>query len=490
MDIHINKSLQYTLEILVLSVLVYFTCIHHIDKLPIRLWDEGLNAVNAYEMNLNGNYIVRYFEGKPDMWNVKSPFLTWCQVLSIKILGVNELAIRLPSIIAVLSTIFSIIYFCTKVLNKKYYGYLAALILISSPGYVRIHVARSGDHDALLILFTTLFLFSFYKFYTSKSVKYIYSSSLLLIIGVLTKSIVILIFLPGIVIFLLLEKELFTTLKNKHIWYSCILFIGFVIGFYWLQEVLNPGCLSHVWNDELIPRFTNNSKNYNYRGVGDMLYYSKLMLTKHFIVWSILLPVAIYMIYKKGSTEEKLFSSLILSSSLFFFLTISIGCKNDWYNAPIIPLFSIVTSIGLYHILKIIPIKPSIQPIGILIIIICLSFYPLKSILQKTFNPKDWDLQTYSMSYYLKEKIHSKEDLNFKIVYTQFKSHLIFYRNILNENPTNNIQFIDKEKINSGDKVLCSEQKVKNYISENFNIKILEKHKKVTLFLILEDKQL
>ncbi|UOQ78563.1 hypothetical protein MUN84_08455 [Hymenobacter sp. 5516J-16] len=65
---------------------------------PIYLWDESRVAVNAAEMALNNNWLVAHFEGQPDLWNTKPPLLLWLQVLSIKLFGFNEVAIRLPTV--------------------------------------------------------------------------------------------------------------------------------------------------------------------------------------------------------------------------------------------------------------------------------------------------------------------------------------------------------------------------------------------------------
>ncbi len=59
----------------------------------------------------NGNFIVTYFEDKPDMWNTKPPLLIWIQVLFMKFVGVNELAVRLPSAIAAFFTCITILIF-------------------------------------------------------------------------------------------------------------------------------------------------------------------------------------------------------------------------------------------------------------------------------------------------------------------------------------------------------------------------------------------
>ena len=101
--------------LILLLVIAGIPLFMHLDALPFRLWDESRLASNAYEMNKNGNLIVTYYDGQPEMWSTKPPLVIWMQVLFIKILGFNELAVRLPSAIAGLLTCMVLLYFSKKI---------------------------------------------------------------------------------------------------------------------------------------------------------------------------------------------------------------------------------------------------------------------------------------------------------------------------------------------------------------------------------------
>jgi len=98
----------------VLMGLIYFPIFAHLETLPVRIYDEARLAINAYEMFNNGNWIVTYFDGQPDMWNTKPPLFIWFQVIGMQIFGVGELALRLPSGIATLIICFLILYLSEK----------------------------------------------------------------------------------------------------------------------------------------------------------------------------------------------------------------------------------------------------------------------------------------------------------------------------------------------------------------------------------------
>ena len=105
-----RKKYSY-LKFIVLVILIYIPVFSHLDTLPIQLWDESRLAINAYEMHHFGQYLVTHFDGLPDLWNTKPPLLIWMQVFWMKIIGVNEIALRLPSALAALLTIISILIF-------------------------------------------------------------------------------------------------------------------------------------------------------------------------------------------------------------------------------------------------------------------------------------------------------------------------------------------------------------------------------------------
>src|SRR5688572_18104826 len=139
-----------------------FPVFWQLTSLPIRQWDEARLAVNAAEMLDNGNLLVTYFQGQPDMWNTKPPLQVWLIALSIKAFGYTEFAVRFPSAVMAVATMAVIFWFCLKVFRSKLAAVLSVLVLVSSQGYMGYHVARNGDYEALLIFFITIYMLSFF----------------------------------------------------------------------------------------------------------------------------------------------------------------------------------------------------------------------------------------------------------------------------------------------------------------------------------------
>lgn len=84
----------------VLTVLCILVLFVKLGSFHMKTWDESMFAVNTYEMLKNGNYFSLYYNGLPDLYNTKPPLTNWLQLLCVKMLGYNELAIRIPSALA------------------------------------------------------------------------------------------------------------------------------------------------------------------------------------------------------------------------------------------------------------------------------------------------------------------------------------------------------------------------------------------------------
>lgn len=106
-----DKYLNFAIPVLLLVVLSFFPIFLNLGEFHIRMWDEATYANNAIDMFTSGNYMVAEQLGQVDFYNTKPPFVLWCQVICMKFLGINELAVRLPSAIFGMLTILMVFFF-------------------------------------------------------------------------------------------------------------------------------------------------------------------------------------------------------------------------------------------------------------------------------------------------------------------------------------------------------------------------------------------
>jgi 4-amino-4-deoxy-L-arabinose transferase-like glycosyltransferase len=279
------------------------------------------------------------------MWNTKPPLLVWMQTLCLKIFGLRDLSIRIPISIAAVLTCLFIYFFLRKKLNAPWLGIIACTILICAPGYVRIHGIRTGDYDGLLALFTTVSVLSFYLFIESGSKKHFWWSIATLILACLTKGIAGLLFVPAMVLYAIFKRKLVPMLKTKEIYLAVLAFLVFVIGYYLLREVYNPGYISAVLDNEVGGRFSEGKEghaqpfNYYFGSINDFSF-------KPFIFY-LLLGVIVPCI-----NRYKAYRGLILYLLLCcvgFILAISGSTtKHSWYVIPMLPLLSIISAVPVY----------------------------------------------------------------------------------------------------------------------------------------------
>lgn len=460
------------------AVIVSVPLFGDLDTLPIRIWDEARVAVNSYEMSQNGNLIVTHFEGEPDMWNVKPPLLIWAQAFCMKIFGVNELAVRLPSAIAALLTCLVLLIFGLRYLKDYWFGFIAVMVLITSYGYLDLHGARNGDYDAPLTLFTTLSGLLFFAYCETKKQQHLYLFFLFITLGVLTKGIAGLLFIPAFAIYGLLQKEIIPLLKNKHFYFGFMSFLVVVVGYYVLRELNNPGFLEAVQKNELGGRYLEVIENHK----KPFWWYYNSFLEQRFAAWYLLVPCGLIVgWFNKEAKVKKLAVYLSLLILTYFLVISSAETKLRWYDLPLYPFLSLLVTIFLHFIYKLLYSKAwFIQTLTINLLpflFLCLVFVtPYKKTIDRTHNPQErkWRKDFYDIGYYLREAVHGKHDLNGQfLLYKGYYAHNLFYLNVLNDQGTD-ISIKDWKELQPGDIVIAPQQKVKNYIAKHYLFEVVK----------------
>ncbi len=123
-----------------------------------RLWDEDepKNAVCSQEMFARGDWVVPTFNG--DLRTDKPILLYWCMLAAYQLLGVTELAARVPSALAGAGTVV-LTYHLGRLLFDSRIGLLAGCLTTSALMFAVL--ARGATPDSLLILCIAASLLSF-----------------------------------------------------------------------------------------------------------------------------------------------------------------------------------------------------------------------------------------------------------------------------------------------------------------------------------------
>jgi 4-amino-4-deoxy-L-arabinose transferase-like glycosyltransferase len=350
MNVFINRSWGIKVGVVIVFLcLCYFPIFLHLDSRTLREWDEARNAINAFEMSRSNSFIVKTYQGSPDLWETKPPLLVWMQVVCFKTLGYTELAVRLPSALATLGLSLFLFYFFYRNFNKPFIGILAAMVLLTSNGYIHDHAARTGDHDALLVCFEIIMLLSFFMYSETNNKKQLWLSALFMVLAIYTKSIAPLLFIPGIMIYLLIFKKFMHLLKDKTFWLALISGLILVSAYYICRELAAPGYLKAVWENELFPRYFNTAEIYKYE-ISDFWFYKKELKEWQFQDWyHLLIPAVIINLLTCRDILKRL-HLLLLINAVVFFIIISKGTTNVWYDLPLIALFALIIGLAFYQL--------------------------------------------------------------------------------------------------------------------------------------------
>jgi 4-amino-4-deoxy-L-arabinose transferase-like glycosyltransferase len=473
-------------------VALYGLLFLHLDSMPLRLYDESRLANNALETAQSGRLIVTTYDGQPDMWNTKPPLMIWLQALSMRLLGYNELAVRLPAASAALATMFLLVWFCRRALGRTSMGFIATLILAASGGYLCEHVSRTGDYDALLILWNTAGMLFFFAFLTEENARtkrrYMLLTGLCIALGVLTKSIVGLMFLPGMLLFLLLRKKLTSVLTYPPTYAALAIVLVLIGGYYGLRESLNPGYLKAVWENELGGRYGSTLENHS----GDFFLFFRLLYEKQFMPWLLAIPLSMVFLKKETGKVRSLFLYLLLISLSYLLFISNSGTKLPWYSAPILPALSLMAAIGLDGALHAMfrdykPSNPHLSFFLLFSLTLILFTQPYRERLSTVYKVPLEKYEYWEELQYSRFMEQLKDRKTYFIAHIGYHSAIDFYRKAYNLRGYD-IKSIHPNEMAEGDVVMFCEEPAKEWL-KNYEFEILETQRKCILVSIKGRKE-
>jgi 4-amino-4-deoxy-L-arabinose transferase-like glycosyltransferase len=456
---------------LLLFTCLYFVFFQHLDSFPIRNWDESMYAVNAYEMFNNHNFIVPYFRGSPDMLILKPPAQMWLQVFFIKLIGFNELAIRLPSALASSSSALLLLFFI-----KKRSGLVFALctffVFISSLGIATFHTGRTGDTDALLSFFILCYCIFFYKWLFENSSISLFYFFVFLSLAFLAKSIAALFFTPALLAAIAYFKKLGFLLKNKWFYIGAILFLITSVGYIFLRNLYNPGYIDALIYSDL-GRYTSILDSH----AEPFDFYLNRLYDDRFKWILLVLPGALLMWFNNKSKPTFIFLSF-----LFISYALVISCsttKVEWYDLPLYPILSIFCGYTIYTlVLKFNSQQNNLRTAGLLFGVFMLPLYfTFRNSYKSEVNPDERKLEILN-EYAFKNK--NNTSLNGVVFITNyFDRSLYFYKYRLNSKGldftvTNTIEGLKENSV-----VVVAEDSLKAALLTRYKTTTLDEYRTV-----------
>ena len=125
----------------------------------LREWDEALTAERSREMLVLGDYLTPHFAFQPDF--NKPPLYYWLTMVNFRLFGINELSVRLWSVLFALGCAFLVYRIATRTGPNSVAGIAALFFLLSNPHWINKTREALLDSGLLFFMLSTIWFLSF-----------------------------------------------------------------------------------------------------------------------------------------------------------------------------------------------------------------------------------------------------------------------------------------------------------------------------------------
>ncbi|HEX8329178.1 MAG TPA: glycosyltransferase family 39 protein [Hymenobacter sp.] len=337
-------------QVLVVILLAYLPLFWLLTSHPVQQWDEARTGLNGLNILRNREWLIlRESQQEPDLWNCKPPLWPWLLALSFRLLGPGELGLRLPAALAALATTLAVFQAGRRWLGGWEGGLLAALILLTSAGYVSLHVTRTGDFDALLTLWTTLGTLAWLRYLAEGRARQAWLAGGFFFLAAFTKGVAGLLFGPGLVVatFAVGQGQ---RLRRPAPWLAVGVLLGGMATWYVVRESALPGYWQAVWDFELGGPALNQLEGHNTRWWYYLTAWAEIKF-KHWTV-PVLLGGLLGWRLPTGSPGWYL-TRLVVSVAGSFMVVLALTQNRlEWYDAPMYPLLALLAAGGILQTVR------------------------------------------------------------------------------------------------------------------------------------------
>lgn len=485
------------LPVILFAAAAYFPLFLHLGTQPLKNFDESLFALRAYRIAHYGQYLNNFIEfpDGPSATNTKPALFSLIQAISFKIFGYNELALRLPVALSVVALLWLILRFSRKETGSYAWGLFAGLVLITSQGFIRVHVSRTGDHDAPLAVFGWIALTCLFRYFQTerKEARYLWLFTGALIAATLTKSVAGLFFVPGIIVWLLWERQLVPFLKDRKSWLAIGAYILVIGGYYLYREIDYPGFLAGMWGGELGGHYFETRDGH----LWPWYWYAQRLFTLKYMPWLMLLPLGMLLILHKSAEGLRPYGRLMIAAAISWLTVISFsGTKLEWYDASLYPVFAMLTGYGIYRLwLGLINFsgeKNSPMNWGVTGLF-CLAFFlmPYVNIMKKVYEPKDIDYPGERYGYLVEQTTNQFPEIrDYTILHEGHSTHALFYQLTRNHHQGYHISRLkDAALATEGQVIMACQPKVLRYLKDHYEVEPITGKEGCELLKLIRKKE-
>jgi 4-amino-4-deoxy-L-arabinose transferase-like glycosyltransferase len=254
--IHFFRKNETNKALFILLLLGLVLRIYRSSDQIIYFWDERYHALvsknlinHPFKPTLYDHPVLAYdFKDwcSNHVWVHKQPLPLWTMALSMKLFGVNELALRLPSILLTTIGIF-IVFVIGKYIFEAKVGLLSAFIFATNGLVLEMTGGRSAtDHpDVFFMFFVLLAVYLSVRYVQTLKVYFNIFVGIAIGFAILSKWLPALIVLPVWCLFVLDSKKV--DLKHATLQFLLICLVASLVFLPWQLYILNYFPLESKW---------------------------------------------------------------------------------------------------------------------------------------------------------------------------------------------------------------------------------------------------
>jgi 4-amino-4-deoxy-L-arabinose transferase-like glycosyltransferase len=473
-----QNQLKRWLTLGLFLVAAYFPLFLHLDSQVLENFDESFFALRAYHIATTGEYLYHYNQlpDGPAGTNLKPPLISGVQALFFKMLGFNELALRLPIALIVLTLLLLMIRLGRQHFRDPALGYFSAMILLTSWGFIHVHVSRTGDHDAPLAAFGWLALMSLYLYLEGerKNPRWMYGLMAALIAATLTKSVAGLFFAPGMFLYVLYKREFLHLLRDRHFWFAVGGYVVVVAGYYLFREWDHPGFLTDVGTGELGGHYLKTRDGHQW----PYWWFAERLVTLKYQWWIGWFLAGGILAFHPRLRHFRDLAVLLWLAWLSWMLVISGSqTKLEWYDASLYPVMAMMGAIVLSVLYQALldwlgPNSVFWRYLVSLLFISVLFLPPYVQVFKKVYRPQDINHPGERYGELMEQVARDfPAEKNYTIVYRSYSFHALFYQLVYNQQKGYEISRKRKfEEMKEGETVMLCEKGGLAYARKHFKV--------------------
>ncbi len=286
-----------------LAVLILFLIVYLGSAFSPSLQDDAdsTHAEAAREMLVRGDYVTLHINGV--RYLEKAPLMYWLVAFSFKILGINELATRIPTLLAMLGLILLAIRWATRAWGART-GIYAGLFVCTAAGFFLF--TRILIPDTILSFFIALSMYFFLTALEDETEPWRwYAGHVCMALAVLTKGLLPLVVIGFPLIFYIVLTGEWRRWKKFHLVTGLLLFFAIATPWHLLAGYRNPRFFWFYFINEHFLRFLGERYPKDYNKLPAALYWGLHLVW--LFPWSVYLPVAFRRVWEdlRARKEKK-----------------------------------------------------------------------------------------------------------------------------------------------------------------------------------------